>query len=103
MAKPFQPLIGAIFLFVHDSLAAGCTVVIKVPAETPFSGLAVAELSRQAGFPDDVIQVITSSTETTPRVGELLCTDKRIKKISFTGSTGVGKILAKQSSGTLKK
>lgn len=86
---------------IAPAIAAGCTCVVKLPSETPFSGLALAHLAREAGFPPGVLNVIVSSDSAT--VGEVLCADKRIKKISFTGSTGVGKILAKQSSSTLKK
>ncbi|KAJ9093461.1 hypothetical protein QFC19_008320 [Naganishia cerealis] len=86
---------------IAPALAAGCTCVIKVPAETPFSGLALAELVKQAGFPAGVVNVITSEDSKT--VGEVLCASKDIKKVSFTGSTNVGKILAKQSASTLKK
>ncbi|KAI5450352.1 hypothetical protein NCC49_003134 [Naganishia albida] len=86
---------------IAPALAAGCTCVIKVPAETPFSGLALAQLVKDAGFPAGVVNVITSEDSKT--VGEVLCASKDIKKVSFTGSTGVGKILAGQSASTLKK
>ncbi|KAG7562017.1 hypothetical protein FFLO_02572 [Filobasidium floriforme] len=86
---------------IAPALAAGCTCVIKVPEETPFSGLALMELAQQAGFPPGVLNVITS--QDSPKVGQVICASKTIKKVSFTGSTGVGKILAKQCAGTLKK
>ncbi|KAH7273618.1 Aldehyde/histidinol dehydrogenase [Fusarium solani] len=87
---------------IGPALAAGCTVVCKAPAETPFTSLALAELAHRAGIPKGVVNVVTSM-ENTPELGELLTSDPTIKKISFTGSTGVGKLLMKQSSGTLKK
>lgn len=86
---------------IAPALAAGCTCVIKVPAETPFSGLALAYLVKEAGFPAGVVNIITSEDSKT--VGEVLCASKDIKKVSFTGSTNVGKILARQSASTLKK
>ncbi|KAF4958626.1 hypothetical protein FSARC_10973 [Fusarium sarcochroum] len=87
---------------IGPALAAGCTVVAKSPAETPFTSLALAELAHRAGIPKGVVNVVTSH-ENTPELGELLTSDSTIRKISFTGSTGVGKLLMKQSSGTLKK
>ncbi|GAO14461.1 hypothetical protein UVI_02031470 [Ustilaginoidea virens] len=87
---------------VAPALAAGCTVVCKAPGETPYTALAVAELGHRAGIPKGVVNVITTSANT-PEIGEVLTTDPTIKKVSFTGSTAVGKLLMKQSSGTLKK
>lgn len=87
---------------IAPALAAGCTVVCKVPSETPYTALAVAELGHRAGIPKGVVNVVTT-LENTPEIGEVLTTDPTVKKVSFTGSTGVGKLLMKQSSGTLKK
>ncbi|KFG78008.1 succinate-semialdehyde dehydrogenase NADP+ [Metarhizium anisopliae] len=87
---------------VAPALAAGCTVVCKAPGETPYTALAVAELGHRAGIPKGVVNVVTTLSNT-PEVGEVLTTDPAVKKVSFTGSTGVGKLLMKQSSGTLKK
>ncbi|KDN51141.1 hypothetical protein RSAG8_00770, partial [Rhizoctonia solani AG-8 WAC10335] len=84
------------------ALAAGCTVVIKPPAETPFSALALAELARRAGVPDGVINVVTTD-KNIKEVGQELCESKIVKKVSFTGSTPVAKLLSKQASSTLKK
>lgn len=83
-------------------MAAGCTVVCKAPGETPYTALAVAELGHRAGIPKGVVNIITTLANT-PEVGEVLTADPTIKKVSFTGSTGVGKLLMKQSSSTLKK
>ena len=87
---------------VGPALAAGCTVVAKSPGETPFTANALAALADRAGIPKGVVNIITA-LKNTPEVGEVLTTDPRIKKISFTGSTPVGKLLMKQSSSTLKK
>ncbi|KAH7360245.1 succinate semialdehyde dehydrogenase-like protein [Rhexocercosporidium sp. MPI-PUGE-AT-0058] len=87
---------------IGPALAAGCTVVAKSPGETPFTALALAELAHRAGIPKGVVNII-SALENTAQVGELLTTSPTIKKVSFTGSTGVGKLLMKQSSSTLKK
>ncbi|BGP17661.1 hypothetical protein JCM10213v2_005698 [Rhodosporidiobolus nylandii] len=84
------------------ALAAGNTVVLKAPAETPYSVLAIAEIARQAGVPDGVINIVVTSKHTVD-VGKELCENPTIHKLSFTGSTRVGKILMKQASGTLKK
>ncbi|GAA5867902.1 hypothetical protein JCM8547_003409 [Rhodosporidiobolus lusitaniae] len=84
------------------ALAAGNTVVIKAPAETPYSVLAIAEMARQAGVPDGVINIVLTSKHT-PDVGKEICENPTIHKVSFTGSTRVGKILMKQASSTLKK
>ncbi|SPO02212.1 related to succinate-semialdehyde dehydrogenase [NADP+] [Cephalotrichum gorgonifer] len=87
---------------IGPALAAGCTVVCKVPGETPYTSLAIAELSVRAGIPKGVVNFITT-LDNTPRVGELLATSPSIKKLSFTGSTAVGKLLMKLASGTVKK
>ncbi|RPB24839.1 succinic semialdehyde dehydrogenase [Terfezia boudieri ATCC MYA-4762] len=87
---------------VGPALAAGCTVVVKAPGETPFTALALAELGKRAGIPDGVFNIVTCH-DNTPEVGKELCENPTIKKISFTGSTPVGKLLMQQCSGTLKK
>ena len=84
------------------ALAAGCTIVVKAPGETPLTALALAELAHRAGFPAGVVNVITT-LENTADVGRILTTHPTIKKVSFTGSTGVGKLLMSQSASTLKK
>ena len=87
---------------IGPAVAAGCTTVCKAPGETPFTALALAELADRAGIPKGVVNVITA-LKTTVQVGEELTTNPVVRKISFTGSTGVGKLLMKQCSGTLKK
>ncbi|EST08410.1 Aldehyde dehydrogenase [Kalmanozyma brasiliensis GHG001] len=86
------------------ALAAGCTVVIKAPAETPFSALAFAHLAEKVGFPKGTINVVTCAKgDNEIAVGKELCENPSVRKISFTGSTRVGKILMSQSASTLKK
>ncbi|ORY87810.1 NAD-dependent aldehyde dehydrogenase [Protomyces lactucae-debilis] len=87
---------------VAAAIAAGCTVVLKPGGETPFTALAVAELGQRAGVPKGVFNVVTCLANT-PDVGKELTTNPIVKKISFTGSTGVGKILMKQAADTVKK
>ncbi|KAI1150493.1 Aldehyde/histidinol dehydrogenase [Nemania diffusa] len=86
---------------IGPALAAGCTTVCKAPGETPFTSLALAELAHRAGIPKGVVNVVTVH-KNTPEVGETLMTNPTIQKVSFTGSTGVGKLLMKQASSTLK-
>ncbi|KAI5844596.1 succinate-semialdehyde dehydrogenase [Morchella snyderi] len=87
---------------IGPAIAAGCTVVAKAPAETPLTSLALAELAVRAGMPKGVVNIVTAS-KNTAEVGEELCVNPVVKKLSFTGSTPVGKLLMKQCSGTLKK
>ena len=87
---------------IGPALAAGCTVVAKSPGETPFTAAALAELSVRAGIPAGVVNFITAMGNT-PEVGSAITSSETIRKVSFTGSTGVGKLLMKQSADTLKK
>ncbi|KAK8196036.1 succinate semialdehyde dehydrogenase NADP+ linked [Zalaria obscura] len=87
---------------IGPALAAGCTVVAKSPGETPFTAAALAELSVRAGIPPGVVNFVTAM-DNTPEVGSTITSSPIIKKVSFTGSTGVGKLLMKQSADTLKK
>lgn len=82
------------------ALASGCSIVIKPAMETPYSALAMAYLAQKAGIPDGVYNVITGDPIS---IGQELTTNQLVKKISFTGSTRVGKILMKQSSDTVKR
>jgi succinate-semialdehyde dehydrogenase/glutarate-semialdehyde dehydrogenase len=88
---------------IASALAAGCTIVIKPSPETPISTAALGVLCTRAGFPDGVVNVVTASHETTPVIGKAMCEDPRLKKISFTGSTPVGKLLNAQCAATMKK
>lgn len=87
---------------IGPALAAGCTVVAKSPGETPFTAAALAELAHRAGIPPGVVNIVTA-LENTAEVGETLTSSEIVKKVSFTGSTRVGKLLMKQSADTLKK
>ena len=86
---------------IAPALAAGCTVVVKPSEETPFSALALMALAEQAGIPVGVLNMITSSQAV--EVGAVLTQDSRVRKLSFTGSTRVGKLLYSQSADTVKK
>ena len=83
------------------ALAAGCPVVIKPAAETPLSALAIAELAEQAGIPEGILNVVvgTNSSE----IGKALTDSPIVRKLSFTGSTAVGKILTRNCADTMKK
>ena len=80
---------------IAPALAAGCTAVLKPAAETPLTALAVAARLREAGLPDGVLEVVT--TTEAPAVVTAWLRDPRVRKLSFTGSTGVGKQLLRQA------
>ena len=82
------------------ALAAGCTMVVKPAPETPFSALALAELADRAGIPAGVFNVITGEAT---EIGAELTSNPGIRKLSFTGSTGVGRKLLAQCAPTIKK
>lgn len=86
---------------VAPALAAGCTIIVKPAHETPLSALAFAECGRRAGVPAGVINVVPGTDA--PGIGQALCADSRVRKLSFTGSTEVGRILFRQSADTIKK
>jgi succinate-semialdehyde dehydrogenase / glutarate-semialdehyde dehydrogenase len=83
------------------ALASGCTIVVKPAAETPLCALAVAKLGLDAGLPPGVLNIVT--TKHAADVGRVFCEDGRVRKLSFTGSTGVGKLLYRQCAETVKK
>lgn len=83
------------------ALAAGCAFIAKPAAQTPLSAYAVAELAYQAGVPRALLPIVTSTDAA--MVGELFCSSPHIQKISFTGSTNVGRILMKQSAESVKR
>ena len=85
---------------VAPALAAGCTVVVKPAEQTPLTALALARLAEQAGFPAGVFNVITGNPVA---IGGALTASPVVKKLSFTGSTEVGRLLMAQSAPTLKK
>jgi len=82
------------------ALAAGCPVVIKPASQTPFSALALAELAERAGFPKGVLNVVTGSAKA---IGGEMTSNPIVRKLSFTGSTEIGKLLMEQCAGTVKK
>ena len=82
------------------ALAVGCTIVIKPASQTPFSALALAVLAEEAGFPKGVLNILTGSAK---EIGLELSTNPLVRKLSFTGSTEIGKILLAQASSTVKK
>ncbi|VUC20772.1 unnamed protein product [Clonostachys rosea] len=84
------------------ALAAGCTTVWKPAGETPLSCLALAVLAQEAGFPKGCINIVTT-LDLVAQVGKALCSHKAVRKLSFTGSTRVGKLLANQCSANLTK
>lgn len=88
---------------VGPALAAGCTAVVKPSELTPLSAIALATLAYRAGIPRDVVSILTASTDDTPSVGAAFCANPLVQKISFTGSTKVGKWLMEQSSSTVKR
>src|SRR6185312_6433111 len=85
---------------VSPALAAGCTVIIKPAEATPYSAFALAELAHRAGFPPGVLNVITGDA---PAIGGEMCANPTVRKLSFTGSTEVGRLLMKQVAPTIKK
>jgi succinate-semialdehyde dehydrogenase / glutarate-semialdehyde dehydrogenase len=82
------------------ALAAGCTIIIKPAESTPFSALALAELAERAGMPKGVLNIVTGVPEV---VGGELTSSPVVRKLSFTGSTEVGRLLLRQCAGTVKK
>lgn len=86
---------------VGPALAAGCTVVVKPGEDTPLCALAMAALAEKAGIPKGVINVVTTSRPA--EVGEVLCQHPLVRKVSFTGSTPIGKLILRQAADTVKK
>ena len=83
------------------ALAAGCPIVIKPPAETPLSALAMAVLAERAGIPRGIFNIVT--TKHSSRVGQEMTANTLVRKFSFTGSTEIGKLLMRQCASTVKK
>ena len=86
---------------VGAALATGCTIVVKPAAETPLSALALAELSHRAGIPAGVLNIVPGIDA--PAIGQELCSNTLVRKLTFTGSTATGKHLLRQSADTVKK
>ena len=85
---------------IGPALATGCTSVVKPATATPYSGIAWGVLAEEAGIPKGVVNVLTGSSSA---IGKELCTNDKVRKITFTGSTEVGRILLEQCAGTVKK
>ena len=100
---PWNFPIAMITRKVAPALAAGCTVVIKPAEATPLSALAVAELAQRAGMPAGVLNIVTADADQSIEVGNVLCASEVVQHLSFTGSTEVGRILARQCAPTVKK
>ena len=88
---------------IAPALAAGCTIVAKPAEDTPLSALALALLASEAGIPAGVINVVPASRQRAPSLADAWLDDRRVRKLSFTGSTAVGKHLAEASAPTLKR
>lgn len=100
---PWNFPIAMITRKVAPALAAGCTVVLKPAEQTPLSALALAELAERAGIPAGVMNIVTADSERSIAIGKELCANPIVKKLTFTGSTPVGRILLEQSAPTIKK
>ncbi|KAL2867042.1 NAD-dependent succinate-semialdehyde dehydrogenase [Aspergillus lucknowensis] len=85
------------------AFAAGCTMIVKPSPETPLTALVLAHLAQKAGFPSGVFNVLTTDLENTPPLSEALCKHPLVKKVTFTGSTRVGKLIASHCAHGLKK
>ena len=86
---------------VAPGIAVGCACVLKPAEQTPLSALALAELAHRAGVPAGIMNIIPGMDA--PALGQVMCEDDRVRKITFTGSTEVGRILMRQSAETIKK
>ncbi len=86
---------------IGPAIAAGCTMVVKPASQTPLTMLALAALLAEAGLPDGVLNIVTTSH--TSEFSQTLQGDDRLRKLSFTGSTGVGKVLVRQSADQLQR
>jgi succinate-semialdehyde dehydrogenase/glutarate-semialdehyde dehydrogenase len=98
---PWNFPVGMVTRKAAPALAAGCTMVLKPAEATPLSALALAEMAHEAGIPPGVLNIVT--TNDPDAVGRVLTTHPLVRKFSFTGSTRVGKLLAAQCAGTVKK
>jgi succinate-semialdehyde dehydrogenase/glutarate-semialdehyde dehydrogenase len=88
---------------VAPALAAGCCVVLKPAEDTPLSALALAALAEEAGLPAGVLNVLPCDGARAPEIGRVLCSHEAVRKITFTGSTEVGRILMRQAATGLKR
>lgn len=100
---PWNFPIAMITRKVAPAVAAGCTIVIKPAEQTPLSALAIAELAHRAGIPAGVINIVTADAASSIEVGKVLCASPKVRHLSFTGSTPVGRLLMQQCAPTVKK
>jgi succinate-semialdehyde dehydrogenase / glutarate-semialdehyde dehydrogenase len=100
---PWNFPIAMITRKVAPAIAAGCTIVIKPAEQTPLCALAMAELAERAGVPKGVMNVLSADDKNSIEIGKVLCASPIVRKLSFTGSTPVGRILMAQSAPTVKK
>jgi succinate-semialdehyde dehydrogenase/glutarate-semialdehyde dehydrogenase len=100
---PWNFPIAMITRKVAPALAAGCPVIIKPAEQTPLSALAVAELAQRAGMPAGVLNVLSADSDNSIAIGAVLCSSDTVRHLSFTGSTEVGRILARQCAPSIKK
>lgn len=100
---PWNFPIAMITRKVAPAIAAGCTIVIKPAEQTPLSALALAELANRAGIPAGVLNVLPANSQRSVQIGKILCESPKVRHLSFTGSTPVGRILMQQSAPTIKK
>jgi hypothetical protein len=103
MITPWNFPIAMITRKAGPALAAGCTVVLKPSDLTPLTAVALSVLAMRAGIPGGVFELVTADASSTRDVGEEMCTNAVVRKVSFTGSTPVGKLLMKLSSDTVKR
>jgi succinate-semialdehyde dehydrogenase/glutarate-semialdehyde dehydrogenase len=88
---------------IAPALAAGCTVVTKPSEDTPLTAIALVRLAQEAGLPDGVLNLVLASRGRAAEVVDVWLADERVRKLTFTGSTGVGRHLAQASAATLKR
>ena len=100
---PWNFPIAMITRKVAPALAAGCPVIIKPAEQTPLSALALAELAQRAGMPPGVLNILSADADNSIAIGKVLCESDAVRHLSFTGSTEVGRILARQCAPTIKK
>jgi succinate-semialdehyde dehydrogenase/glutarate-semialdehyde dehydrogenase len=100
---PWNLPVAMILRKASAALAAGCTMIIKPSPETPLSVLALVELAVRAGFDKGVLTVLTTDLQCTPSLSEGLCKHPLVSKVTFTGSTRIGKLISHHCSDGLKK
>ncbi|KKY26598.1 putative succinate-semialdehyde dehydrogenase [Diplodia seriata] len=100
---PWNFPIAMVLRKASAALAAGCTMIVKPSPETPLTALTLAHLASEAGFPPGAFNVLTTDLEKTPELSEALTRHPLVKKVTFTGSTRVGKIVARNAADGLKK